>query len=95
MKVEPSDAGAKVQWMSAEEFKESGLLWHVNQSVLWPLGLALAVTVDRDVEPPVWEANLRVMKRVPFEAIWSGATEDETREHAERLEAWMRARIAE
>jgi hypothetical protein len=32
--------------LTPKEFHESGLLYHVNETALWPLGLALAVDVD-------------------------------------------------
>lgn len=32
--------------LTPKELHKSGLLYHVNETVLWPLGLALAVDVD-------------------------------------------------
>lgn len=79
-----------MEWMPEQEFHESGLLWHVNQAILWPLGLALAVTRNDDGS---YVEGLRVLRRVPFEAIWSGATEAEAEAQADRLAAWMRDRL--
>jgi hypothetical protein len=32
--------------MTMAEFHQSGLLYHVNETALWPFGLALCVAVD-------------------------------------------------
>lgn len=43
--------GAKFVDLTADEyreFRESGLLWAANQLVLWPLGMALAVSVGKE-----------------------------------------------
>ena len=42
--------------LSAEEIRETGVLYAVNKFVLWPLGLALAVEVG--VEPPSFRHRL-------------------------------------
>lgn len=34
--------------MTVKEFRERGLLWHINRTVLHPLGLALSVVVNDD-----------------------------------------------
>jgi hypothetical protein len=39
---------SKVKRMPIKEFRESGLLFHINHTVLHPLGLALEVTVADD-----------------------------------------------
>lgn len=43
----------KTDWghMSLKDFLENGLLYKVNQEVLWPLGIALAFEVDENKQP--------------------------------------------
>ena len=80
--------------MTIKEFVESGLLWHTNQCALWPLGVALRVTVDRtDPDDPVYDPAITVQKWEPFEAVWDGATTEERVAQTERLEAWLKARL--
>lgn len=35
---------------SAKELHQSGLLYHINETCLWPLGLALTVTHDEETD---------------------------------------------
>jgi hypothetical protein len=74
--------------MDLAEFHRSGLLWHVNQAVLWPLGLAL--TVDRDGDE---YHELFVQRIEPFDAISDGATDEEREEHINTLRDWMKGRM--
>jgi hypothetical protein len=34
--------------ISPKELRESGLLYHINETALWPLGLALSVEFDKE-----------------------------------------------
>ncbi len=79
--------------MDLKEFHESGLLWQVNQSVLWPLGLALTVELDKDTDPPTY-TRLYVQRVDPADAIVDGATPEERVSKANRLLAWMKERFA-
>ena len=55
--------------MTVQEFHESGLLYHVNETVLWPLGLALAVTRDTESGAYDEERGLIVVQNDPPEVI--------------------------
>ena len=76
--------------MSNQELHESGLLWHINEAVLWPLGVALTVVQEED---GTYATDLYVQKTEPFEPIVSGASSEDTDKHADVFAAWMRARL--
>jgi hypothetical protein len=80
---------AKWSRMDLREFHKSGLLWQVNQSILWPLGLALAIQVEADGSV----SELFVQRLDPADAIVDGATSEEREDKAERLLAWTRERL--
>ena len=75
--------------MDLKDFHQSGLLWHVNNAVLWPLGLALTVAREGDEYQ-----ELFVQRIDPFDAIDDGATHEERVEHLDTLTAWLRNRIS-
>lgn len=69
------------------EFVESGLLQHVNQQVLWDLGLALTVVspTDADGKPDLRRGHLEIQTTVPPERIESGGVK-------RPIEKWLAAR---
>lgn len=56
--------------MDAEEFHRSGLLYYVNSTVLWPLGLALAVSIDEKTKR--YRKRLELLVVEPPETITDG-----------------------
>ncbi len=71
--------------MTAKEFHESGLLYHVNETALWPLGLALAVSVDK--ETGEYAEGLLVVEDAVPEVI-----QDPDPEIRARANAWLAER---
>lgn len=51
-----TDEAPKFVDVPLQEFHEGKALWAANFFVLWPLGLALTVHVDRDKEPAEYVA---------------------------------------
>lgn len=50
----PLEKKAEFVPASLRDFVEGKGLWAANFFVLWPLGLALTISVDRDQDPPVY-----------------------------------------
>lgn len=77
--------------MSAREFHESGLLYYVNSTVLWPLGLTLAVS-QADATGDI-RKRLDVMQIEPAETITDGF-QDEPDHPRHRAARWIHERLA-
>lgn len=75
--------------MDLAEFQQSGLLWRVNEAVLWPLGLALTYDTGDETAPP----HLFVQRVDPFDTIRSGATVEEYEDYLTRFTTWLRKRL--
>lgn len=78
--------------------QESGLLHEINEQVLWPHGLALALDIPND-EPGNeatrrWE-DARLYVQDLGEVIESGLNDDEHATLHERLGTWCAARMAD
>lgn len=71
--------------MTAEEFHRSGLLYHINETVLWPLGLALAVVYDE--KDGTYDPGLLIMQYDPPEVI-----QDSDPEIRAKANAWLAER---
>jgi hypothetical protein len=69
--------------MSARRLREVGLLWHINESVLWPLGLMLTVDIDPSDPDDIGELFVQVME--PADVVSSGAGPLEEDDKADRL----------
>jgi hypothetical protein len=63
-----AEVGPQRTWMPADEFWKSGLLYYVNSTVLWPLGLAIAVEIDVDQSV----SGMRIMRLEPAETMIDG-----------------------
>lgn len=72
--------------MTMRELHTSGLLYHVNETVLWPLGLALAVTKDTTTGE-YDEGGLIIVQQDPPEVI-----QDPSPEIRGRANAWLAER---
>jgi hypothetical protein len=77
--------------MDLAEFHKAGLLWRVNEAVLWPLGLALSVAVEEDGS----YSDLHVSRVDPMDLIASNATPEEQGDYLDRYAAWLRQRMAQ
>jgi len=86
------DSPVKPVWsrMDLAEFHKAGLLWRVNEAVLWPLGLALSVQIEEDGS----YSGLFVQRVDPTDPIWSGATPEEQEDYLDRFAVWVRQRMA-
>jgi hypothetical protein len=58
----------KTEWIGEQEVRDSGLLAYINRSLLWPLGLALTVFIEKDGS---YREGMRIFKNVPFDPIAS------------------------
>jgi hypothetical protein len=96
-------AKVETEWVPEREVHESGLLAHINRSVLWPLGMALAVTAtptdSRDEDGVVtttyeYEPGLRILRNVPFDPIAGEESPAETEANMRRFAEWLVAGIA-
>jgi hypothetical protein len=85
---------AKAQWsrMDLKEFHDSGLLAHVNQAALWPLGLALTVSVDKEGDEMEY-LELFIQRLDPFEPIVSGDSPKAQERRADALAEWIKERV--
>lgn len=83
-------------WMTSKEVRESGLLAYLNRTVLWPLGLALAVHYDKDTETYLEESNLQIQRIDPFDVIIGDGDEsaEEREANQRRFADWLAARVA-
>lgn len=83
----------KNEWLDEREVRESGLLAYINRTVLWPLGMALAVTYDRDTDK--YTPGLRILRNQPFDPIVGDGDETaETREaNMRHFAEWLAARL--
>lgn len=75
--------------MTNRELQESGLLWHINEAVLWPLGLALAI--ERDPADDDDDGRLFIQDR--GEPTYASDDPADYKMQADRLSRTMRARL--
>lgn len=89
------------------EYRESGLLWFVNNAILWPLGVAIAVSVDTDGKegpPGSYDTHLTLSQwawpdghRETIETTWEEARdiakEPGGKHPWQRLLEWLPGRI--
>ena len=75
--------------MDLAEFHKAGLLWRVNEAVLWPLGLALSMQIEEDGS----YSGLFVQRVDPMDPIWSGATPEEQKDYLDRYTMWVWVRM--
>lgn len=87
-----AEVGPKRTFMSAHDFWESGLLYYVNSTVLWPLGMALTVEVDRADED--FDGNYLMMRLEPAETMIDGLPNEENHPR-ERVTKFIAKRLAE
>lgn len=78
--------------MSGETFWRSGLLYYVNSTVLWPLGLALAVSMKKS-DGKVGN-KLEIIQIEPAEVIVSSMADDDDHPRV-RVSNWIKSRLAE
>lgn len=76
--------------MDLKEFHEAGLVWRVNEAVLWPLGLALTIAKDNETGE---YTELFVQRVDPFDTIVSGSTKEELESYLSRYTDWLRERL--
>lgn len=86
----PFVPGAVIGWRTAVE---AGLLHHINETALWPMGLSLVVTVVAETANPDHRdyATARVGLRNTGEALITGLSEDDHGQLHDRLRAFMLA----
>ncbi len=75
--------------MTTKEFRESGLLHHVNQAVLFPLGIALAVYYDGRTN--TYTDNFIIIAQ--DESIVDGENFDKRQAQMENFVRWMHERL--
>lgn len=78
------------EWIPEQEVTESGLLAHINRSVLWPLGMALAVYKDDDG----YKEGMRILRNKPFDPIAGEESAQEIEATERRFAEWLRAHVA-
>lgn len=78
--------------MDLSEFHRSGLLYYVNRTVLWPLGLALTLVLDKATDE---YTELYIQRIEPYDQINSGWTSEEEDQKLKDAMAWIGARITE
>lgn len=72
--------------ISAKEFHQSGMLYRANRDFFWPLGLALAVTFDK--ETGAYEPKMHLLATSPAEVI-----EDPDADLDARSDEWIARRL--
>jgi hypothetical protein len=70
--------------MSPAELRESGLLYHINETCLWPLGLALSV--EFDPETGEYGPNLAIQD-------YGEVIQDGVRDLRARANQWLAERV--
>lgn len=78
------------EWIPEQEVTESGLLAHINRSVLWPLGMALAVYKDDDG----YKEGMRIFRNKPFDPIAGEEDAAEIESTMRRFAEWVSTRVA-
>jgi hypothetical protein len=89
----PADSPPSNPALSGEELTTSGLLHVLNESILWPLGLALTVAVDLTPEGRDWQ-TARLSIQDLDEVVVSGLTEEDHVARHAAFDAWQASLVS-
>lgn len=88
---EPDPTATSFRPADLTAFQQGGLLWAVNQYVLWPLGLALTMVVDFDQEGegPVVRGPIEIREWVAPDGHVETIEDDSEQPDFDRYEAFV------